>query len=250
MKEKYELNGFTITKREIIASIAIIAVMLIIGGVISGKITESQMDQNEAYYKAVKINQDSDLFVHGMATNVGNAFVYGDLEAVDTVTLPEVEGHFMTLKKVEEHYTMHTEEVTYTREVNGKTESYTEVESYWTWDEYRRWEYNSEQVTFLGVPFAFELIGTPEEEELAIMQQSEDVRYVYYSSPTSQIGTLYAKLGDDTIQNGVFYNKPLEEAVEYAVEAYGEVVFWIVWLFVIAMCVYGFYYLDNKWLES
>lgn len=25
--------------------------------------------------------------------------------------------------------------------------------------------------------------------------------------------------------------------------------FWIVWIILIGVCVYGFYYLDNEWLE-
>ena len=29
-----------------------------------------------------------------MRTNVGNAFVYGDLKAVDTVTYPEIGGEY------------------------------------------------------------------------------------------------------------------------------------------------------------
>ena len=44
-----------ITKREIIASIAIIAVMLTIGFIISGKITEHQIEKNAEYQKAVHI---------------------------------------------------------------------------------------------------------------------------------------------------------------------------------------------------
>lgn len=42
-----------ITKREIMASIAIIAVMLTAGFVISGKITEHQIEKNAKYQKAV-----------------------------------------------------------------------------------------------------------------------------------------------------------------------------------------------------
>ena len=52
-------ENFEITKREVIASVSIIAVLLLIGVLISGKISEHQMDQNEIYNKAVKIeNRD------------------------------------------------------------------------------------------------------------------------------------------------------------------------------------------------
>ena len=49
-----------ITKREVLASISIIAVMLLIGFLISGEISNSIMDDNEKYNKAVKI-KDEDL---------------------------------------------------------------------------------------------------------------------------------------------------------------------------------------------
>ena len=83
-----------ITKREIIISISISAVMLIIGLFISGKITDIQNDRNAEYQKAVHI-EDPELFQHGMDTNIGNAFVYGDLRAVDAVTFDEIGGEYL-----------------------------------------------------------------------------------------------------------------------------------------------------------
>ena len=44
-----------ITKREILASISIITIMILFGILISTKISEYQMDKNEIYNKAVKI---------------------------------------------------------------------------------------------------------------------------------------------------------------------------------------------------
>ena len=89
-----------ITKREVLASVSIVAAMLLIGLLISGKIQNSIMDDNERYNKAVKI-ENEELFQYGMDTNVGDAFVYGDLEAVDTVTYPEIGGDYIFVKKVD-----------------------------------------------------------------------------------------------------------------------------------------------------
>lgn len=80
----FDFGDFEITKREILASISIIAVLLLIGFIISGKISDHLIDKNEKYNKAVKI-KEQDLFEYGMRTDIGNAFVYGDLEAFDTV---------------------------------------------------------------------------------------------------------------------------------------------------------------------
>ena len=100
----FDFGDFEITKREILASISIIAVMLLIGFTISGRISNYILDRNEKYNKAIKI-ESSDLFEYGMRTNVGYAFVYGDLKAVDTVSYPEINGEYMYIEKIEEHYT-------------------------------------------------------------------------------------------------------------------------------------------------
>lgn len=99
MKKSWQLGRFEITMHEILASITIIAVMMILGFVFSGKIEENQMDKNAEYYKATKITE-TEMFQYGMDTNIGNAFVYGDLEAVDTVTFPEIGGEYLYVKKV------------------------------------------------------------------------------------------------------------------------------------------------------
>lgn len=128
-KRGFQFESFEITKREILASISIIAIFLLIGVLISGKISEHQIEENEKYNKAVKI-ENTDLFQYGMDTNIGNAFVYGDLKAVDTVTYNEIGGKYMYVKKVKEKYTMHTRRVSHG---SGKHRYYT-TQTYWTWD--------------------------------------------------------------------------------------------------------------------
>lgn len=123
----FKFDDCEITIREILFSISIIAVMILIGIFISGKISEHQMDKNEIYNKAVKI-ESTDLFQYGMDTDIGNAFVYGDLEAVDTVTYPELNKKYMYVEKIKEKYTKHTRKVAHS---NGKTTYYT-TETYWT----------------------------------------------------------------------------------------------------------------------
>ena len=69
---RFDFGDFEITKREILVSISIIAVLLLIGFIISGKISDHLMDKNEKYNKAVKI-KEQDLFEYGMRTDIGNA---------------------------------------------------------------------------------------------------------------------------------------------------------------------------------
>ena len=119
-----------ITKREILASVTIIAVMMILGIVIAGRIDAHQVQKNSEYYSALQIT-DAEQFQYGMDTSVGNAFVYGTLEAADPVTYPEIGGEYLYVEKVEEHYTMHTRTVTTT---DSKGNHHTHTEVYWTWD--------------------------------------------------------------------------------------------------------------------
>lgn len=132
-RRSFDFGNFEITKREILVSVSIVAIMLLIGVLNAGKISDYQLDKNEKYNKAIKI-ESQELFEYGMRTNAGNAFVYGDLKAVDTVTYPEIGGEYIYIEKVKERYTMHTRQVAHTTTMNGKTHTYYTTETYWTWD--------------------------------------------------------------------------------------------------------------------
>lgn len=246
----FDFRDFTITKREILASISIVAVMILVGVLISGRISEHQMDQNEVYNKAVKID-NADLFQYGMDTNIGNAFVYGELKAVDTVTYPELGGEYMSIEKVKEKYTEHTRTVTKTRtDSDGNTETYTELEQYWTWDEVDSWSQHCSKVTFLGIEFDYGQIYEPRKYHIDTQDGGYHIRYVYYGSDTKYTGTVFAHLRDKTINGVSFYNgMNIEETVELLESGAGLVIFWIFWIALICGCVFGFYYIDNRWLE-
>lgn len=245
-----DLGEFTITKREILLSIAIIAVLLAVGLWISEDITEFQMDKNAVYDQALRVDS-TDIFEYGMRTNVGNTFVYGDLKAVDTVSFPEIEGEYMTVRKIKERYTRHTRTVTKTRIVNGKTQTYTEVEVYWTWDEIDRETLRNERVTFLGVEFERSKIKIPALQYLDTIKESSKIRYQYYGTGTEFVGTIYTDLRNNTISDGSeFYeNRTIDQTIERLKVPVGTIGFWIFWVFLMGGALYGFYYIDNHWLE-
>ena len=249
-KSGFDFGDFEITKREILASVSIIAVMFLIGVLISGKISEHQMDKNEIYNKAVKI-ENTDLFQYGMDTNVGNAFVYGDLEAVDTVTYPEISGEYMYIEKVKERYTKHTRQVAHTKTVNGKTQTYYTTETYWTWDRVGSEDIKCKEISFCGITFKSNKFDIPGTDYIDTIKESSHIRYKYYGTGTKFTGTIFTELKDKTISDNTnFYNNMnIEETVERLESGGGEIVFWILWIILIIICVFGFYYLDNKWLE-
>lgn len=246
-KNGFDFGDFEITKREILASISIIAVMLLIGVLISNKISEHQLDANEIYNKAVKID-NTDLFQYGMDTNVGNAFVYGDLVAVDTVTYSEIGGEYMYIEKIKEKYTKHTRTVTY-KDSNGKT--HTKKETYWTWDRVSSEDKRCDKISFCGITFDSNKIDLPNTDYIDTIKESSHIRYKYYGVGTNYTGTIFTDLRNQTISdNTKFYkDKNIEETVKQLESGGGVVLFWIFWIVLICGCVFGFYYLDNKWLE-
>jgi hypothetical protein len=224
--------------------------MLLIGILIAGKISDYHLDKNEKYNKAIKV-ESQELFEYGMRTNVGNAFVYGDLKAVDTVTYPEIGGEYMYIKKVKERYTMHTRRVSHRKTVNGKTHTYYTTETYWTWDYSGSEEQTGNKILFLNHVFPVSKIDLPEEEYIDTIKESGHIRYKYYGVGLNFTGTVFTELSNNTIaDNSPFYkNMRIDETVEYLETDLGIWIFWIIWIVLIGICVFGFYYIDNKWLE-
>lgn len=244
------MSDMTITKREVLASIVIICVMLLIGTLFSSKISDAVMEKQQEYSAAVKIDNDHDMFVYCMDTNVGNAFVYGELKAVDPVTYEEIGGEYSYVKKVKERYTRHTRTVTKTRTVNGKTQTYTTTEVYWTWDEIDRWSKSSTKIEFVGVEFDYGKIPFPFTSHIKTIKESSKIRYVYSGAPAQCDGTIYAKLGDGDIQNvNMYHYSDVNEAFESAMSDWSVGFFWFFWIVLTGFAVGGFYYLENRWLE-
>ena len=244
------IGNVEITKREIIASISIISIMSLIGVFISSKILEGNVDRNEIYNKAVKI-ENRDVFEYGMRTNIGNAFVYGDLEAIDTVTYPDIEKGYMFVKRIKERYTRHSRTVTYTTGTGDNKRTRTRTEYYWTWDEIDRESAKCKQISFLGVTFDSGKIELPSPDYIKTVKESSHIRYKYYGTEAKHTGTIFTKLESKTISdNTMFYNgKTIADTVDKLESNVNVGVFWTFWILLISFCVYGFYYFDNEWLE-
>jgi hypothetical protein len=244
-------NGFSISKRELLVSVIIIAVMAIIGIVIGGTIEESVQLKQQEYNLALHIDNDKDMFEYGMKTDIGNAFVYGTLKCLDPVTYDEIGGEYSYIEKVKERYTRHTRTVTKTRTVNGKTQSYTTTETYWTWDRVDSWSRSASKISFLDAEFAYGDIAFPSGTYIETIKESNKIRYKYYGSPTEVSGTLYAKLENNTISNTTFHaNMSIAEAHDYYTSDSSLVIFSIIWFVITVLGVFVFIYVDNRWLED
>lgn len=244
------MDSFEITKHEIIASASIIAILLILGLLLSGKISDYESDKNEMYNKALKVTT-KDIFEYGMRTNVGNAFVYGELKAVDTVGFPGIAGEYMYIKRDEERYTKHTRRVSHTKTVNGKTETYYTTETYWTWDWVGSTSKQCKGLSFNGVVFNVNKIDIPGATYIDTVKESRKLRYKYYGTDTIFTGTIFTELRDNTISdNSSFYkDRNISETFNLLTSGGLVFIFWFFWIILIVGCVYLFYKFDNHWLE-
>ena len=241
-------GDFTLTRREIIFSIVIIALMITLGLVIHGAIDNNLMLKHQEYNTALQINEDAEMFKYGMSTNVGNSYVYGELKAVDTVTFDEISGEYSYVEKVKEKYTMHTRVVTYT-DSKGRTQ--TRTETYWTWDRVDSWFKHCDKITFLTVEFDYGAVPFPSSDYITTIQESSKIRYKYYGAPTECMGTIYTDLRNNTINNSRFFTyTTIDEALEIMTSRGGLVIFWVFWVALTGFAVYGFIYMDNYWLED
>lgn len=240
-----------ITKREIVASITIIAVWLCLGFFLSEKVDTWQQDKNAEYDKAARIEQQ-DLFEHGMNTNLGNAFVYGELQAKEPVSYPGIAGMYSYIEEVKERYTMHTRTVTYTTGSGKNRQTHTRVETYWTWDVVDRQNQKVDTVIFLGNEFKSDLINLPDAEYIDMIQESSHVRFRYYGVPEKMSGTLYSKLENGSICDGSHYyaDKTISETVEMLEKEGAVAIFWILWIALMFLLVFVFYHMENWWLNQ
>lgn len=240
-----------VTKREVLASVGIVAVMLLIGMVISQRIWQAKLDQDEIYQKAAEI-ADAELFQYGMRTGLGNAFVHGELSAVDPVSFPEIGGEYMALEKVKERHTRHTRQVRHTRtNAKEKTETYYTTEEYWTWDRVSSEEKTCKEVLFCGAVFPSTKIQLPGMEYIATIRESAKIRYKYYGTGASCTGTVFTELRDGGIsEDSPFYkDMDIEEARKFLESRDWRWVFWLVWAGVTGALTYGFFRLENWWME-
>lgn len=154
----------------------------------------------------------------------------------------------MYVEKVKEKYTKHTRTVTTT---DSKGHSHTRTETYWTWDRVGSEDLKCKEISFCGITFVSNKIDLPDIEYIDTIKESSHIRYKYYGIKTEYKGTIFTDLRDKTISdNTKFYNRlTIKETIEHLESDIGTIGFWIIWIIVIVAVVFGFYRLENDWLE-
>lgn len=248
-----DFGDFTITFREVLVSIAIILVLLGLGFLISSSVEDVINEKNEKYYKALKINNDEEMFKYAIRTNIGYTLTQGNVKAVDGVTIEDIDGKYFKIRKVKEKYTMHTRQVAHTRTVGNKTETYYTTEVYYEWDYAGQEEFKTERFEYLGVQFEYGTIKLNNEQYKETIKVSSDIRYKYFIIPYEFEGCLFTKIQDNTITENQFnYNITIEDIIKQKQKECKNVTitFWIFWTILILGVVFAFVYFDNTYLED
>lgn len=94
-------------------------------------------------------------------------------------------------------------------------------------------------------------IVLPDDEYIDTVKESSRIRYKYYGVGTKYKGTIFTLLKDKTISDkSVFYNnRDISETVEHLESDMPLILFRIGWILLTGLVVFGFYCLDNNWLE-
>ena len=242
-----------ITKREIIVSVAIIAIMMLFGFMISGNINDARLDKLQEYNTALKIpDNNTELFQYALDTDVGNAFVEGKLKVLDPVSMDGLDGKYSYISRELEKYTMHTRTVTETYYVNGEAKTRTKTETYWTWDHVKTDRLESTKINFNGADFDIDKIAMPGSRYHSTVGCGHHLRYVYHVRDLEWQGTIYTTIKDHTIQNNTDFraDADIEQMLEYYTVFNWLWLFWPFWIMLTGGLVVGFYYIDNRWLED
>jgi hypothetical protein len=232
---------------EILVSIVIFSLLITLGLNISDAINSSLLNKYQEYNTAVKISDNKELFEYALRTNVGNAFIHGDLIAADPIVIDDISGSYAYIEREEQHYQRHSRTVTYT-DSDGKR--HTKTEYYWQWDTVDTDSWHCSKLSFLGVTFKYDQIPLPRARYLTTINSGYHVRYLYYVNDTKYIGTIYTNISNNTINNTKFYDDQNITDVIAKLESRWEIyLFWSIWIVLSIAIVIVFYYLDNRWLD-
>lgn len=232
-------DGWTITKRELIASISILVFFFVAGAMLYGILDKQANDANDIYRKAITIT-DSQNMKYGIETGIGNAFVGGELSSIDPVTYKGTE--YMSLKIVKQKYTKHIRK-------SGKNTIITH-----SWDTINTSYSSCNYVNFLGIKFLYKNIDGLVYREIETVKESYTIRYIYYGIPKAIKCSSFVSLNKDIVNKNIYFHENVDvNALRRICLNDGKVTkicFVIGWIVLTSFAVFMFYRIDNNWLED
>lgn len=244
------MRDVEVTPREVLVSVVIVLLMVGIGFFIAESIHNKVSVDNEQYFKALKIDNNPELFDYAIKTEVGNMLSYGKFKANEPVSDRLIKGEYFSIIKTEEHYVMKTRTVTYT-DSNGKTK--TRTETYWEWDEVDEEQFKTDTFNYLGRNFKYKIVPFRNYKYKETVKTSSHVRFIFYVIPEEFNGTLYSKAKSKTITDTKLYSGDNIKDVIADKEGSADnavLIFWICWILLTSIIVVVFVVLENRYIND
>ena len=109
----------------------------------------------------------------------------------------------------------------------------------------------AQSIEFLGVEIECEGLDFGYLQHTDTVYSSPHIRYKYYTIPESEFGTLYTNTLDGVVNSGRFYiGDGIENTIENLKSVNPVIIFWVLWMVLLALAVVAFYRFENNWLES
>lgn len=243
------MRRIEITGREIILAIIAFVILTAVGLFISNGVYDKSQENNDKYFKALKVDNDSDTFQYAINTQVGKTLAEGEVKTVDPIKVDGLKGSYFALVRDTERYTQHTRQVSYKC---GKRTCY-RTETYWTWDVINSDTYMSKKAKFLGGEYASEDLNAVNNSYISTVSAGFHLRYKYYGTPAKFKGVLYTDTKNSKLNDSYFHHgaelKPLMEKKEKEAEK-DAIIFLIVWEIISAGLAIGYTLLDNKFING
>jgi hypothetical protein len=241
-----------ITLREVLFSIFLFGILMLFGTLISWRIKSYTHNKNLIYRQAAQIKNNPDEFKWALETDIGNAFVEGELKAINHVTHPKLGINVTSYSAAYQHYNKHTRLVTRTRtDSKGKSHKYTTTETYWSWDTYKRENDNVKKVEFSGVEFDYNKFDLDNFYKSKKVNNGYRDRILFGYIPTKINGSFFCEIKNKNINKKItLRNVSLEKLYEHYTTSYFNMIFWVCWVIVSIILMFVFYICENYWLEN
>lgn len=232
-------NNWTLTFRELIFSIILISIFLEIGMVVSNKIATYVSDEQDILRNSQTIS-DEKSFLLALETENGNAFVDGTMVFLNPI-MYNGELYGIT-KKVTEEYRMHHRK-------SGKA-----TVTYYSWDTVDTEFQTSDKADFYSVELYTKNISGFNYKYLDMVKKSSKIRYKYYGVPSIIKCAMFVSLDSNFTNSNIYVHENMtsEELKKEMINSQGGylIAFWIGWILLMCISIYGFYRIDNDWLED
>lgn len=177
----------------VVIAVAIGVIGLLLGFPIYNALDNSSQEQMRVVEVAIEA-EDKGTFDYILKTQQGGFYTDTTLVAVDPVETRNLNGKFLSINEVEEHYVSRIE--TYTDD-----EGETQTRIVWEWIEWSDDYYTSSKIKLHDNEYSTDLFSLPSHKYVKTQKIRSDVRVKYYVIEDNQQVAFFADAGENGMSN-------------------------------------------------